>query len=75
MLARISREYYGKKEYWKFVWRQNSEITNPDLIAIGSVLYLSPLEFNKSLGEFSKISYEKVFSMKSQFANVKKEKV
>ena len=75
-LASISRDFYGQKEYWKLIWRQNSKIKNPDVIVVGSVLYLSPLKFSKPIGAFSKVSHEgQPLTAKSRKHDVKNTKV
>lgn len=64
-LASISDEFYGKGEHWKLVWRQNSQIVNPDVIFAGSVLYLKPLHQLKSFGQYSELSsYSQNFDKK-----------
>ena len=42
-LAGIAQRVYGQPGDWKFVWRQNSNIDNPDRLEVGQTLvYLSP---------------------------------
>jgi len=39
-LSKLAQKYYGEKDLWKFIWRQNESIEEPDLISVGQVIFV-----------------------------------
>src|SRR5690606_23396414 len=37
--SKIAAKVYGNPADWKYVWRQNSEISNPDKLEVGQIVY------------------------------------
>lgn len=49
-LAAIAQRVYGQQGDWKFVWRQNSNIDNPDRLEVGQTIhYLTPASLTAAL--------------------------
>jgi nucleoid-associated protein YgaU len=49
-LAAIAERVYGNSGDWKYVWRQNANIENPDRLEVGmTVSYLSPASLGAAL--------------------------
>ncbi|MBP9706908.1 MAG: LysM peptidoglycan-binding domain-containing protein [Oligoflexales bacterium] len=38
-LSTIADRVYGNAKAWKFIWRQNGNIDNPDLLSVGQIVY------------------------------------
>lgn len=52
-LGKLALRVYGNSKHWKYIWRQNGQITDPDDLVAGSKLVLVPengLGFSDSIG-------------------------
>ncbi|KAB8030866.1 LysM peptidoglycan-binding domain-containing protein [Fluviispira multicolorata] len=52
-LTHISKAVFGKAKDWRVLWKENPQITNPDKLKVGEVIYFRPKALTADASSFS----------------------